>query len=136
MVKIVVVSEYSSNPPSTNGRVKIAGGPCYALDRVQALAADEDRLKLWTEKCRRDVHKLFDGDLEQVAALVGCLKASDYIDSEWCDNGNSALAACDAYSLRRKEFVPSAGKEMPIDYFLKFAVGKAGHLVLMVSCHL
>lgn len=46
MVKIFVLSEYSLNPPQDGqGRVKIANGPLYALERVQALAQDEDRLK-------------------------------------------------------------------------------------------
>jgi hypothetical protein len=70
-----------------------------------------------------------------VAGLIQCLKASDYIDSEWCENGRNAMAACDAYSIRRLEVIPPTGKAMPVGYFLKFAIGKTGRLVLMVSCH-
>lgn len=136
MVRKTILSEYSSNPPSDAGRVKIeAGGPLYELARVQALVEDEEQLYLWTTKCIKDVQSLFDSDLQRVAELVRCLKASDYIDSEWCDNGKGALAACDAYGIRRVETVPVSGKRMTIEYFVKFAIGKTGRLVLMVSCH-
>lgn len=38
MVKNFVLSEYSLNPPEDGqGRVKIANGPLYALEQVQAL---------------------------------------------------------------------------------------------------
>ena len=135
MVNKFIVSEYSSRPPSESGRVKIAGGPLYDLARVQTIVEDETRLLAWTEKCRKDVFKLFDDDLEEVAGLIQCLKASDYIDSEWCENGKNAMAACDAYSIRRMEVIAATGKAMAVGYFLKFAIGKAGNLVLLVSCH-
>lgn len=136
MVKMAVVSEYSLNPPEDGqGRVKIASGPLYELVRVQRLAA-VGGLNTWTDRCDNAVYGLFAGDLEAVAGLLGHLRPTDYRDSEWCTNGRNALAACDAYSLRRLEWVPSAGKEMGVEYFLKFAVGKTGQLVLLVSCHL
>ena len=135
MVNKSIVSEYSSRLPSENGRIKIAGGPLYDLARVHAIVEDENRLFTWTEKCRKDVFNLFDDDLGEVAGLIQCLKASDHIDSEWCENGRNAMAACDAYSIRRMEVIAATGKAMPVAYFLKFAIGKAGNLVLLVSCH-
>ena len=135
MVNKFIVSEYSSRPPTESGRVKIVGGPLYDLARVQAIVEDENRLFTWTEKCRKDVFKLFDDDLGEVAGLIQRLKASHYIDSEWCENGKNAVAACDAYSTRRMEVIAATGKAMPVGYFLKFAIGKAGNLVLLVSCH-
>lgn len=137
MVKIVVVSEYSSNPPEAlgTGRIKIGGGPRYDLTRVQTLVKDEHQLMAWTEKCRKDVRKWFDDDFQRVADLIGCLKASDYIDSEWCENGKGAIAACDAYSVRRAETAPATGQTLQMEYFLKFAVSRTGKLMLIVSCH-
>ena len=138
MVRKIVLSEYSSDLPDDPGRVKIAtkdGQPLYSLDRVKALVADENRLELWTRKCRRKVRELFDSDLEQVADLINALREDDYIDSEWCENGSNAWAACDAYSIRRKEIAPATGKPLTVEYFVKFAVGKTGQLVLLVSCH-
>ena len=135
MVNKFIVSEYSSWPPTESWWVKIAGGPLYDLTRVQTIVEDENRLLTWTEKCRKDVFKLFDDDLAEVVGLIQCLKSSNYIDSEWCENGRNAIAACDAYSIRRLELIPATGRSMPVGYFLKFAVGKTGALVLMVSCH-
>jgi hypothetical protein len=136
MVRKIILSAYSSDPPTEPGRVKIdVGGPLYDLVRVQALVADERRVFLWTEKCRKDVFKFFDSDLEQVAGLIQGLHARDYIDSEWCENGKGGLAACDAYRMRRLEHIATAGRSMSIEYFVKFAIGKTGQLVLVVSCH-
>jgi len=137
MVKMFILSEYSSNPPEAlgTGRIKIASGPLYELARVQKLVQEEEKLKAWTEKCRRDVRKWFDDDLAKVASLIGALKTTDYIDSEWCENGNGAVAACDAYSIHCVETAPATGQALQMEYFLKFAVSKTGALVLMVSCH-
>ena len=98
MVKTIVLSEYNSNPPrvSGTGRIKIDDGPLYDLKRIQNLVNDESQLLAWTEKCRKDIRKLFDDDLSHVAELIRCLRKTDYLDSEWCENGRGALAACDA----------------------------------------
>lgn len=137
MVKSFVLSEYDNNPPQTPGTnpVKIRSGPLYDLERIQDLVNDENQLFAWTDKCGKDIRKLFDDDLSRVTELIRCLKKTDYIDSEWCENGRGALAACDAYSIRRLEVMQATGTSMPVEYFLKFAVGKTGKLVLMVSCH-
>ena len=135
MVKTFIVSEYSSNPPTESGRVKISDGPLYSLARVQALIQNENQLQAWTEKCRKDVRKWFDDDWQCVVDLLGNLESGDYIDSEWCENGRGAIAACDAYRYRVTEIAPATGKPVRMEYFLKFAVSKTGTLVLMVSCH-
>lgn len=139
MVKNTVLSEYSSDPPEGSGRVKIAterGQPLYSLERVHAIVADEQGLVLWTRKCQQDVHKLFDSDLERVAALIQALRKDVYIDSEWCENGHGGWAACDAYRIRRQEIREVSDQSVTVEYFVKFAVSKSGQLVLLVSCHL
>jgi hypothetical protein len=135
MVNNFVVSAYDFGFSNHRGRVKIAGGPLYDLARVQVMVEDENRLFLWTEKCRKDVFKLFDDDFAKVASLIRCLKVSDYIDSEWCENGRNAFAACDSYSIQCMELIRATAKVMPVAYFLKFAIGKTGVLVLLVSRH-
>lgn len=132
MVTFLIVSEYSGGP-TPGDRVKIGGGPLYPLDRVQGLVTKSGSIFLWTTKCRRDVPNL-GWDEDDVAELIQSLKPGDYKDSEWCGNGK-AWAACDAYTIRRREWVETARKEMTVEYFLKFAIGKTGALVLMVSCH-
>lgn len=133
MVNFIIVSEYSGGP-APGDRVKIGGGPLYSLVRVQGLVSKSGGLLLWTRKCSRDVANLV-WDADDVAELIQSLTTSDYKDSEWCDNGKGAWAACDAYTIRRREWVEAARKEMTVEYFLKFAIGKTGALVLMVSCH-
>ena len=133
MVNFIIVSEYSDGPVPGD-RVKIGGGPLYSLERVQGLVSKSGGLLLWTRKCSRDVANLT-WDADDVAELIQSLTPSDYKDSEWCDNGKGAWAACDAYTVRRREWVEAAHKEMTMEYFLKFAIGKTGALVLMVSCH-
>lgn len=135
MVKPIVVSEYSSDPPTDTGRVKIDVGPLYDLKRVQALLQGESRLQAWTEKCRKDVRKWFDDDWQRISGLIGSLRSADYIDSEWCENGRGAIAACDAYSCHLMETAPATGQPLRMEYFVKFAVSKTGTLVLLVSCH-
>lgn len=136
MVKNIVVSEYSLNPPNGDlGRLKIAGGPLYELERVQALAA-AGSLASWTSRCDKTIYELFAGDLAMVARLLLAVRRESYRGSEWCTNGLRAWAACDAYTLRQFEWVAAADKYMPVTYFLKFAVGKSGQLLLLVSCHL
>lgn len=137
MVKIIVVSEYSLNPPTQLGvgRVKIQGGALYDLGRVKALLQGDNALQGWTEKCRKDVRKWFDDDWERVVNLMKSIKNTDYIDSEWCENGKGAIAACDAYRYHLIETAPATGQPIRMEYFLKFAISKTGTLLLMVSCH-
>lgn len=138
MITFVVISEYSQDPPTQTGlRVKIAvGRSLYALERVQALAGNGQRIKAVTQKCLQDVETLFAGEYDDVASLIRAIRPHDYRDSEWCDCGKGSVAACDAYVVHRVEVAPGSGQQVSVTYFLKFAISKTGQLVLMVSCHL
>lgn len=128
------LSAYNGVPPADGEDRKISGGPLYELARIQALTEQPDTMKLWTGKCRRDAANLT-LDASDLGGMIRELTGNDYRDSEWCDNGKGFWAACDAYTLKRSEFVERAGKWFSIVYFLKFAESKTGKLVLMVSCH-
>lgn len=138
MVTLVVISEYSQDPPTQTGlRIKIAlGRPLYALARVQALAEDGQQIKAVTQKCLQEVEKLFAGEYDDVGALIRAIRPHDYRDSEWCECGRGSVAACDAYVVQRVEVAPGSGQQVSVAYYLKFAIGKTGQLVLVVSCHL
>ena len=125
MVTFYVISEYSSTLPTKGGGEKIAGGPLYDLNRVKSITKD----------CAKDVQELGWASSD-VIDLIRRLGAKDYIDSEWCENGKGAWAACDAYSVNVLEWVPTADKEMRISYFVKFAINKLGTMLLTVSCHI
>lgn len=135
MVTFYVISEYSSTLPTKGGSEKIAGGPLYDLNRVKSITKDRTGLLLWTKDCAKDVQELGWASSD-VIDLIRRLGAKDYIDSEWCENGKGAWAACDAYSVNVLEWVPTADKEMRISYFVKFAINKLGTMLLTVSCHI
>lgn len=91
-------------------------------------------MNLWTRRCRNTAADL-GLDTGDVGALIRELSERDYRDSEWCENGRGAYAACDAYTLRRLEFMEKVGKSFTVEYFLKFAVARTGQLLLNVFCH-
>ncbi len=128
------ISAYNGEPPQAGNTRKITVGPLYGLSAVQALTHTPGALSLWTQKCKRDVANL-GFETADVRELIRELTDRDYLDSEWCENGTGAWAACDAYTLRRLEFLEKAGKSFSMEYYLKFALTKTGALLLMVSCH-
>ena len=134
MVPLRNLSAYNGDPPQVGNTRKLLVGPLYGLDVVQAMTHTPSALSLWTQKCKRDAANL-GFDTADVGELIRELTDRDYRDSEWCENGRGAWAACDAYTLRRLEFLEKAGKSLPMEYYLKFALSKNGTLLLMVSCH-
>ncbi len=134
MVTFKNLSAYAGDLPKDSGDRKIPDGPLYKLAEIQTVAAAPGAVQLWTAKCRRDAANLT-LDAADVGTMLQELTGRDYRDSEWCDNGKGAWAACDAYTLRRLEYLESASKSFRMEYFLKFALSKTGKLVLMVSCH-
>lgn len=135
MVPFKNLSDYSGEPPQSGDSRKIPGGPLYRLNDVQALTLETNVLNLWTKDCRRDVVSL-GFEAADVGGLIRELTSRDYRDSEWCENGRGAVAACDAYTLRRNEFREKIGKSFSIQYYLKFALARSGALLLIVSCHI
>ena len=133
MVTFKNLSAYNGDLPGDGKTRKIAGGPLYDLARVKVLTELPDAVNLWTAKARRDVANLAMAPAD-VGGMIRQLTERDYRDSEWCDNGKS-YAACDAYALKRSEYIEHAGKWFPMEYFVKFAESKTGRLVLIVSCH-
>lgn len=134
MVTFIVISEYSLTSPAKGGGEKIPDGPLYDLDRVKEMVKDGKGLQLWTRDCVKDVAAL-GWDHEDVIDLIQRLCKDDYIDSEWCENGRGAYAACDAYTSKALEWIEAANKNMLIEYFVKFAINKLGTMVLTISCH-
>lgn len=132
------LSAYQGDPPANerSSRV-ITGGPLYATKDVLALMAQgECALVPWTRKCKDDLMRL-SFDLSDAHALVQeALNHGRYRSSEWCQQQPTGpWAACDAYQVRRDEWVQAAHKEMMFEYYIKFAIGKTGKLLLLVSCH-
>lgn len=130
-----IVSRYTAGFTGSGAADRgITGGPLYPVPEVVALLAN-NRIVAWTTRCAADIQKMeLDGDgvssLLHEALLSGC-----FAGSEWCQQQPSGpWAACDAYKLTRMESL--ANKRLAVEYYLKFAIGKTGAILLLVSCHL
>ncbi len=134
MVNFLVVSEYILTTPSKGGGEKIANGPLYELNRVHSIIDSGIGLTLWTKRSVSNVRDL-GWDNTDVIKLILMLRGKHYIDSEWCDNGKGALAACDAYSIKIEEWNAVTQKNRLIEYYVKFAINKLGNMVMTISCH-
>ncbi|WP_291820171.1 hypothetical protein [Marinobacter sp.] len=97
----------------------------------------EPEARAWTRKCKDDLQKYTLDAADTVELLTEALQHGRYRDLEWCEQRPTGpRAACDAYTLARKEWIPYAHKEFPIEYYIKFAIAKTGTVILLVSCHL
>lgn len=140
MVSDKIVSRYTDGFPGADATARgIAGGPLYPRAEVLRLLADSGGqcILAWTKKCTADIQKLaLDAD-ELDGLLREALSSGRFIGSEWCQQQpDGPWAACDAYQLMRQEWVAAAHRDMAVEYYLKFAIGKTGAILLLVSCHL
>lgn len=139
MVNTCIVSRYGESLPK-GGRFgrKIAGGPLYPADEVLELIGGDgsEVIRAWARKCGEDLQK-WSLDADDVRELLEvALRSGRFIGSEWCvQRPNGPWAACDAYSLVRREWVAAARREMDLEYYLKFAIARTGAVLLLVSCH-
>jgi hypothetical protein len=138
MVRRTIVSQFQSDPPVSGGTRVISGGPLYRADEVLSLLEHpKTTTTLWSQKCRADVAKL-DFETSDVAVLIGqALKTGAFLNSEWCTSKpDGPWAACDAYVIKRTEWIQYARKELDVTYYIKFCIGKTGAILLVASCHL
>ncbi|SOB74574.1 hypothetical protein SAMN04488490_0059 [Marinobacter sp. LV10R510-11A] len=134
----VNVTAYEVKPPGEGEPRKIPGGPLYEHHRVlEILRKGEESTRAWTRKCKSDLQKYaLDGD-DAVVLLIEALQHGRYQSSEWCEQRSKGpWAACDSYTLTKKEWIRYAHKELQIEYYIKFAIAKTGTVILLVSCHL
>jgi hypothetical protein len=139
MVNNKNVSRYSGSlPESVATNRKIAGGPIYGPDEVLALLDETGSgcIRAWTRGCIEDLQK-YSMDLDDVEELIRlCFRSGRYIDSEWCQQKTDGpWAACDSYQVTQRKWVNYAHKEMDFENYIKFAIGKTGQLMLLISCH-
>lgn len=140
MVSNTIVSQYRADTiPPIGGNRKIAGGPLYRAKEVLELLADVENEPViaWTRKCYENVFGLGFGQEELRELLRLAVVNGIFRDAEWCvQREGGSWAACDAYSVSRREWVANARKEMTIEYYVKFAISMSGRKVLLASCHL
>lgn len=138
MVSGRVVSLFTGELPASPDR-GIPHGPLYPAAEVLKLLKDCGirGIQVWTRKCAADLQKLM-LDADDLADLLReSVLGGRFIGSEWCQQTpDGPWAACDAYALSRREWVAVAHRKMPMEYYLKFAIGKTGKILLLISCHL
>jgi len=137
MVNTVNLSRYPGNPPKADVSRKITGGPLYSAEELLLiLEKGVNSFTPITNRCLVDLERfeLSHDDINLLLRL--CVASGRFKGSEWC-RGNKAghWLACDAYSVCRQEWITASSKYMTIEYYLKFAIGKTGQVILMVSCH-
>lgn len=134
------LSAYSGAVPPmvAQGQRLIGNEPLYDGQEVLTLLEVGAQVLIpWTRKCEADLQR-FSMDHDDALALIReAITHGKYRDSEWCEQKPSGpWAACDAYQLHRQEWVEKAHKYFSYEYYVKFAIGKTGKLLLLVSCHL
>lgn len=141
MVKDVILSR-SFQPElilNTGSNRRITGGPLYAVSDVVAVSSAQT-LRVATRKAVSNIRELPLSYEELTQLIQRAVQGGRYRNSEWCELGRTdttvSWAACDAYTLKVDEWNEAAGKFFPTEYYLKFAIGKTGLMLLVVSCHL
>lgn len=141
MVSIKIVSRFTGPPlPSVRSGVRdIAGDkPLYSAQEVNdVLNLGESAIVPWTRKCISDLKKYEFEKADVIRLIRLALSEGEFKGSEWCnEKTGGAWAACDSYRLFEKSWVAAASKEMLFEYYVKFAIGKSGKVILTISCHL
>ena len=116
-------------------RLIAAAGPLYPVADVLALLKKGvSATCLYTEDCVADVAKEGLSLREVLPFVEEALQHGRYKNSQWCRQGMSArtvpCAPCDAYTVRYR-----TPQKRVRTYYVKFAISKPGHLVLMFSFH-
>lgn len=137
MVSATIVSRFSGSLP-TSGSRGIPRGPLYPVEEVLALLDTRGGAGIteWTRKCSSDLQK-YAIDRDDVIRIVRlAVRCGRFTGSEWCvQRPDGPWAACDSYSVVRREWNENAYRDMDIEYYVKFAIGKTGQILLLVSCH-
>lgn len=132
------VSSFPGEPPTTIvGRTDrlIEGGPLYDQGKVAALC-EAGSLHLWSGGAVRDAPKR-ELDISDICELVRrAVSGGRYLRSEWCQQSSGGpWAACDAYVVDAVEWCEAVQKEFQVGWYLKFAVGRTGTMLLSISNH-
>ena len=140
-------SELPWGPPDLNDEAsRLIPFQVWDLEQIKAVAenylAVETGLFAVTDKCGYDIQNL-GWTLSDVATRVMLLRPEDYDKSIWCQKSTRGIKCdpatlwlpCDAYSLKREEFIPSMGRTTSLELYLKMSLNSSGTGLLFVSVH-
>ncbi|TMM46087.1 hypothetical protein FCS21_07185 [Colwellia ponticola] len=140
MVSNLNLSLYSGSPPqNSDGNLKISNGPLYSKESVMKILTElgADSINVVTRKASRHIQK-YDLDIDDgvLKLLKMALNSGKYLNSQWCEHGKgSTWSACDAYSVIENKWYETMHDYLETKWYIKFAIGKTGKLILIVSCH-
>lgn len=140
MVSSLNLSLYSGSPPqNSDGDLKISDGPLYSKESVMKILTDlgADSINVATRRANRHIKK-HDLDIDDgvLKLLIYALKSGKYLNSQWCEHGKgNTWSACDSYSVVEKKWNDYMYGYLETKWYIKFAIGKSGKLILIVSCH-
>ncbi len=136
MVRCIIVSLYQDGtPPEGLGDRKIKGGPLYSRQDLEPLLVS--RQIQTAGGAQADLLK-WSMDTDDIAGLIRlALVEGRYLGAEWCrlSNTKNTWAACDAYSVIERRYNEYSHKAQATEFYLKFAIGKTGQIILTISCH-
>jgi hypothetical protein len=140
MVSRANLSLYSGRPPqNSDADLKISDGPLYDKASVMKILDElgADSINVVTRKANSHIQK-YDLEIDDgVLKLLNlALSNGRYLNSQWCEHRKGgAWSACDAYSVVKSVWNPYMHKDLDTKWYIKFAIGKTGKLILIVSCH-
>jgi hypothetical protein len=138
MVNTKIVSRYAGTLPKGTADRKIQDGPLYPAHEISELLArgGSQAIQAWNRRCVSDIQKWDLGEDDLLDLVKLAMRSGRFIRAEWCEQRpNGPWAACDAYSVIHREWIPAMHKEMDMEYYIKFAIGKTGNILLLISCH-
>lgn len=140
MVSSLNLSLYSGSPPqNSDGDLRISDGPLYSKESVMKILTDlgADSIRVVTKRANSHIKK-HDLDIDDgvLKLLKLALKTGNYLKSQWCEHHKGGpWSACDSYSVIESKWNQYMYEDLETEWYVKFAIGKAGKLILIVSCH-
>lgn len=136
MVNSRIVSRYQGRGPSNdNNRIIRTKEPLYPIEDILEIL-EEGKAVAWSKGCVRDMQK-WEFDIDDCKSLIrDAIRFGQYVNSQWCQGKEDGpWAACDSYSISRREANRNGQGEQYYEYYVKFAIATNGTVLLMVSCH-
>lgn len=118
---------------------KLKQGPLIDLTALQSAITqhvlDDENVWLATTKATNNLQDL-NWCMHDLLVFIGCLSSGDFKGSEWCEDSQGNLHACDAYAMGYDDTAKRRVNNS-VSFYLKFSLTNDHVLKLaLISCHL
>lgn len=134
---ISVVSLYQKSPPQAEGEDgrNIDSGPLYSTETVSDLAR-QSKVIPWSNGAIKDAQKWGLSNVDLGGLIQDAVLHGKYHGSQWClKKPGGPWSACDVYVITVAEWIYATQTSARTTYYLKFAIGKSGQILLSASNH-